>query len=162
MFCFVLFFWRLSPFLGGEKQNGKPTHFCFIARKKKRLNKKNPPLNFQESVKTQNSFVSKEESSLTAVGSLLRFIFVRWETWNTHAGLQTVGTAIFQQTRGQNICNIVTALILHPFFVLYSCSQLCLQCFITFIFTDTFRWDLLIVLKCFQAPSYHLTPASLW
>lgn len=51
------------------------------------VKQKNPQLNFQESVKTQNSFVSKEDSSLTAMDSLLHFIFVRWEIWNTHAGL---------------------------------------------------------------------------
>lgn len=54
-----------------------PWIFALKQRKKKRLNKqtKNPQLNFQESVKTQNSFVSKEDSSLTAMDSLLHFLF---------------------------------------------------------------------------------------
>lgn len=39
----------------------------------------------------------------------------------------TVGTAVFQNTRGQNLCNIVTALMRHPFFVFYSWSQPCLR-----------------------------------
>lgn len=114
-------------------------------------------MNFQESVKTQNSFVSKEDSSVTTMDSLLHIVFFRWEIWNRHAGLQTVGTAIFQQTRGQNICNIVTALIIHAFFVFYSCPQLCPQRFITSILIAVFQQDLLIVLKSFRTPSCLLT-----
>lgn len=49
---------------GGEgSKTGNPRIFALQQRKVKEVPQKNPQLNIQESVKTQNSFVSKEERS---------------------------------------------------------------------------------------------------
>lgn len=83
-----------------------------------KLTWESPIWNLKESVKTQNSFVSKEDWFTVCYGKTPTVDLVGEQvTWD----LQTVWTDFFQLTRGQNICNIVTALIMiHSFCVLYN------------------------------------------